>query len=85
MRRRARIVLGAALLLLTAPLVGGVPSAVAAAAPSPSGSFALSDADAAAFQLPADVVPVWSATYPDGTVQTRYQQRSATRMSSVDS
>ncbi len=74
MRRRARLVLGAALILLAAPLTG-VPSAVAAAAPPPTGSVALSDADAAAFRLPADVVPVWSATYPDGTVQTRYQQK----------
>jgi Zn-dependent metalloprotease len=41
---------------------------------SPSGSFALSGADAAAYQLPADVKAVHSVELPDGRTQTRYQQ-----------
>jgi Zn-dependent metalloprotease len=47
-----------------------------AAAPSTtySGSFALSGEDARGYELPADVQKVWSATRPDGTTQTRYQQ-----------
>jgi Zn-dependent metalloprotease len=39
-----------------------------------SGSFALSGADARSYELPADVRQVWTASRPDGTTQTRYQQ-----------
>ncbi len=42
--------------------------------PATEGSFTLTGADAAAYRLPADVDQVWSTRYPDGSVQTRYQQ-----------
>ncbi len=41
------------------------------------GPIALSDSAAAAYSMPSDMRQVWSATYPDGTVQTRYQQTVA--------
>ncbi len=41
------------------------------------GPLALADDAAAAYRIPADMRQVWSATYPDGTVQTRYQQTVA--------
>ncbi len=46
----------------------------AAAAPTTNGSLALDGSAASAYRLPSDVRKVWSATYPDGTTQTRYQQ-----------
>ncbi len=46
-----------------------------ASSSSPDGSFTLEGASAAAFSVPDDTTQVWRATYPDGTVQTRYQQR----------
>lgn len=62
-------------ILTSVSLLMGMLATSVSATPAPSGSRALSGADAAAFQLPADLVQVWQATYPDGTVQTRYQQR----------
>ncbi len=41
------------------------------------GPVALRDEAAAAYQLPADVHQTWTASYPDGTVQTHYQQTVA--------
>ena len=52
-------------------------TATAAATPkavSPSGSFALSGADAAAYRLPADLREVRTLRLPGGLTQTRYQQ-----------
>jgi Zn-dependent metalloprotease len=77
MRRNLRLLLAAGLLLAAAPLAGLAGAGTAAAAPI-SGPTALSGSAAAQFQLPADVVPVWTARYSDGTVQTRYQQNVGT-------
>lgn len=52
----------------------GGSSAAAPEAVSPSGSFALSGADAAAYQLPADLRPVRTVQLSDGRTQVRYQQ-----------
>jgi bacillolysin len=68
MTRRTIVILSSVSLLM------GMLTTSVSAAPTASGARALSGADAAAFQLPADLVQVWQATYPDGTVQTRYQQ-----------
>ncbi len=57
-----------------APVRTAAPAAKAGTT-TPAGSFALSGADAAAYVVPDDVTRVWSATRPDGTTQTRYQQR----------
>ncbi len=54
--------------------VSGSSAATTPKAVSPSGSFALSGTDAAAYQLPADVKALHSLKLPGGRTQTRYQQ-----------
>lgn len=44
------------------------------AAQSTDGALALSGTAAADYRLPDDMRPVWSASYPDGTRQSRFQQ-----------
>ena len=78
MRRQLRLLLAAGLFLAAAPLAGLTGAGAAAAATPISGPTALSGSAAAGFQLPADVVEVWTARYSDGTVQTRYQQKVGT-------
>src|SRR5262245_41383569 len=73
MNRRVRVILCAAV-LFAATAFTGLHNA-AAAAVLPRGQTALTGADAAAFRLPSDVSPVCTATYPDGTVQSRYHQK----------
>jgi bacillolysin len=72
MRRGLLMLLGSGAIVLAALVPGALGGA---AAPPPSGTFALSGAEAAAFTLPADVVQVWTATHRDGTTQTRFQQK----------
>ena len=78
MRKHLRLALATALLVAAAPLAGLAGAGAASAAQPISGATALSGSAAAAFRLPADVVQVWQANYPDGTVQTRYQQKVGT-------
>jgi len=66
--KRLVLAVAAVLFLLTI----GPPTGAASTARS--GSFALSGADAVAFQLPTGLKAVWQARFPDGTTQTRYQQ-----------
>ncbi len=82
-RRTLAVVTAMAMATLVGPhataAVGrsGTPSQAAAqpvATDAPDGPLALSGTAAAAYRLPKDVHQVWSATYPDGTRQTRYQQ-----------
>ncbi len=47
---------------------------VSGAQAAPDGPIALSGDEAAAYRLPADVRESWTASYPDGSRQTRYQQ-----------
>jgi len=56
----------------SSPAAGSAPEAAKPA--TPAGSFALSGADAATYQVPSDFRLVHSTTFPDGRVQTRYQQ-----------
>src|SRR5262245_48670909 len=75
MRRRVSVFLSAMTLVvaLVSGLLLAVPIAVGASG-APSGSFALSGADARAFQLPADMREVRSWTNARGMRSTRYQQ-----------
>ena len=50
-------------------------TAVFPSASNYSGSFAISGKSAAAYVVPDDVTQVWSSRRPDGTTQTRYQQK----------
>jgi bacillolysin len=70
----------AAILVASGLNAGAQPATGAAAPPSVGsiargGSLVLTGADAAAFAVPRDAVKLWSARLPDGTRQTRYQQR----------
>jgi len=70
----------AAILVASGLNAGAQPATGAAASPSVGsiargGSLVLTGADAAAFAVPRDAVKLWSARLPDGTRQTRYQQR----------
>ena len=62
--------------LATTPAVSAPTSSPSAAQDGQvaDGPLALSGAAAAGFRLPDDVQPVWSAEYPDGTKQSRFQQ-----------
>ena len=87
MRHRSILAISASAVLVasTALLTAGVSSAAPrpadatagtpAVGVSPSGSFAISGESARAYVVPGDVSPVWRATRPDGSTQTRYQQR----------
>ncbi len=64
-------------LLPGTPVTAATPTAStnpAVGSPAPEGSFTLGGAAAASYAVPPDSERVWRATYPDGTVQTRYQQ-----------
>ncbi len=63
--------------LVTASTSSAAPQRAAAtpSASSYSGSFAISGKSAAAYVVPDDVTQVWSSHRPDGTTQTRYQQK----------
>ncbi len=79
MRHRSFTAISASALLAASTLViASTSSAQPQDAPTSSsahaGSFALSGAEARAYQLPDDVREVWSTTRPDGRTQTRYQQ-----------
>ncbi len=50
------------------------PAKAAAAHDASNGLIALDGTVAAGYRLPADLHQTWSATYPDGTSQTHYQQ-----------
>lgn len=83
MRHRSWLAAAAAVTL--AASTGVVTATTSSAAPvstvtgngsaAPAGSFALSGAEARDYHLPADVREVSGATFPDGSTQTRYQQR----------
>ncbi len=88
--RRKSLSLCAALAATTLLVgTGGATFQEAAATPGPTrqdpdagrstadGPVALSGAAAAEYRLPSDVRKVWSASHPDGTQQTRYQQSVA--------
>jgi bacillolysin len=63
--------------LVTASTSSASPQRTAATpgASNYTGSFAISGKSAAAYVVPDDVTQVWSSRRPDGTTQTRYQQR----------
>ena len=63
--------------LVTASTSSAAPQRTAAtpSASNYSGSFAISGKSAAAYVVPDDVTQVWSSRRPDGTTQTRYQQK----------
>jgi Zn-dependent metalloprotease len=63
--------------LVTASTSSASPQRTAAtpSASNYSGSFAISGKSAAAYVVPDDVTQVWSSRRPDGTTQTRYQQK----------
>ena len=50
------------------------PAADSTGSPDRGGSFTLTGAEAAAYQLPGDVAKVWTSDIDDGGTQTRYQQ-----------
>ena len=83
MRSRSLIAISASAFLVTSTAL--VTASTSSAAPqrtaaptstsSTSGSFSISGKDAAAYVVPDAVTPVWSSKRPDGSTQTRYQQR----------
>lgn len=50
------------------------PAGSSTGSPDRGGSFTLTGADAAAYQVPGDMREAWSTTLADGITQTRYQQ-----------
>jgi bacillolysin len=79
MSRRTLVGLSAAALVLVSittwpTQAGSATTPRPTKAGTPSGSFALSGAEAEAFRLPGDAVQVWRSTRPDGSTATRYQQ-----------
>lgn len=73
MQKRLILAFGACAALVLTALVPGALGGPAGQ--TRSGVFALSGPAAQSLAIPRDVVQVWRATYPDGTTQTRYQQR----------
>jgi Zn-dependent metalloprotease len=83
MRSRTLFAISASAVLVTS--TGLATASASSAAPqrtvatpsasSYSGSFAISGKSAAAYVVPDDVTQVWSSRRPDGTTQTRYQQK----------
>ena len=77
--RRPMTAISVAVTLLATPLTLAASASSPATAederpPSTDGSFTLSGADASGYRVPGDVERVWTARFPDGTTQTRYQQ-----------
>ena len=58
----------------SAPDAAAAPATATVGNPASTGPVALDGAAAAAYQVPADLKQTWSATYPDGSTQTHYQQ-----------
>ncbi|MDQ3855871.1 MAG: M4 family metallopeptidase [Chloroflexota bacterium] len=63
-----------ALALIVGLLAGSGASQAAGSSSLTSGFRAFAGAKAREFRVPADTRVVWTATYPDGITQTRYQQ-----------